>query len=54
MTSFCLIFQAFPKEIILDVRSDILLLSNTSGSTGVPKSIIHTNYTYVACLMMIE
>lgn len=51
---FCDTFQALPKEVKLDVHKDILLVSNTSGSTGIPKGVMHTNYTYIACLMMME
>jgi acyl-coenzyme A synthetase/AMP-(fatty) acid ligase len=43
-----------PDDVEIDVRNDLLIVNNTSGSTGVPKCVMHTNYTYVSDLLMME
>ncbi|MBI3089503.1 MAG: acyl--CoA ligase [Candidatus Tectomicrobia bacterium] len=38
---------ATPPAVTMDVRKDVLFLQHTSGTTGVPKAAVHTNYHMV-------
>ncbi|XP_065332294.1 luciferin 4-monooxygenase-like isoform X2 [Cloeon dipterum] len=41
-------------EVNVDVRNDTLVICNTSGSTGMPKGVVHTHYSFTANLIMME
>ncbi|CAB3382633.1 Hypothetical predicted protein [Cloeon dipterum] len=41
---------AFPENIGIDLENDTLLISNTSGTTGMPKGVMHTHKSFVSLM----
>jgi long-subunit acyl-CoA synthetase (AMP-forming) len=39
-----------PKNVDVNPRVDVIVILNTSGSTGDPKGVLHTHYSMVAAI----
>ncbi|XP_059479512.1 uncharacterized protein LOC132199071 [Neocloeon triangulifer] len=46
--------SAYSGNVDIDVDNDMLLICNTSGSTGMPKGVVHTNQSVIANLIMMK
>jgi acyl-coenzyme A synthetase/AMP-(fatty) acid ligase len=47
-------YAGFPEKVVINPRETILAISNTSGSTGVPKGVVHSHFSYVSVLACFE
>lgn len=45
---------AVPEFIEIDPKEDVVVIPNTSGSTGAPKGVVHTHFSAVAQSEMME
>nr|XP_009859317.1 4-coumarate--CoA ligase 1-like [Ciona intestinalis] len=41
---------SFPTNVSFDVKEDVLLLPYSSGTTGFPKGVMHTHYSFVSLM----
>ena len=46
--------KAFPKDITIEPRTDVANVMNTSGSTGNPKGVVHTQYSILSAVIALE
>jgi 4-coumarate--CoA ligase len=37
-----------PKKVKINAKEDVIVIPNTSGSTGLPKGAMHTHYNLMA------
>ena len=44
----------FPEKVEILPREDVAVMVNTSGSTGHPKGVMHTHYTFVALFAAVK
>jgi long-subunit acyl-CoA synthetase (AMP-forming) len=42
------LFSAFPESVAIDRSKDVVIIPNTSGSTGMPKGAMHTHHNLIA------
>jgi hypothetical protein len=44
----------FPEKVIINPKETILAISNTSGSSGVLKGVVHSHFSYVSIMSCFE